>query len=259
MVFMEYRFVQLSIKEGIAWVKVNRPEKRNALCAQMLKELSEIFLGLDTNQDTRVIIFTGIGKTFIAGLDLEEMATMKPPAYMDFGSSMMQAAKKIREVSKPVIGAINGHAFGGGNLMAMACDLIIASENAQFGQQEINVGIFGGAYILPKLVGRCRAAEIVMLGENFSAPHALEMGLINRVVPGDLLEKVAEEMAQKLLAKPPLALKVAKKALLAGFNYDLEIAASYQIALMAVLYGGHDQREGMEAFLAKRSPHFTGE
>jgi enoyl-CoA hydratase/carnithine racemase len=256
---MEYRFVRLKIADGIARVTVNRPEKRNALCAQMLKELLEIFQDLNTSREAKVIIFTGIGKTFIAGLDLEEMATMKPPEYMEFGASMMQVGKTIREVSKPVIGAVNGHAFGGGNLMAMACDLIIASENAQFGQQEINVGIFGGGYILPKLVGRCRAAEIVMLGESFSAQEALKMRLVNRVVPPDQLEKTAEEMAQKLLAKSPLALKVAKKAMLAGFNYDIEIATSYQIALMAVLYGSHDQREGMEAFLAKRAACFTGE
>jgi enoyl-CoA hydratase/carnithine racemase len=186
------------------------------------------------------------------------MKAMKPPDYMEFGTLLMQAVKTIREVSKPVIGAINGHAFAGGNAMALACDLIIASEQAQFGQQEINVGIFGGAYILPKLIGRCRAAEMVMMGESFSAQDVLKMGLINRVVPPDQLEKGVEEIARKLLAKSSLALKVAKKALWAGFNYDLEMATSYQIALMATLYGSHDQREGMEAFLAKRPPNFSG-
>ena len=256
---MEYRFVQLKIADGIAMVIVNRPEKRNALCPQMIMELLEIFKHLDTNKDARVVIFTGVGKTFIAGLDLEEMVSMEPPAYMEFGASMMQVAKTIREISKPVIGVINGHAFGGGNAMVMACDLVIASEKAQFGQQEINVGIFGGAYILPKLVGRCRAAEIVMLGESFSAQEAFRMGLVNRVVPQDQLEREADEIAQKLLSKSSLALKVAKKAMLAGFNYDLEMATSYQIALMAILYGSHDQREGMEAFLAKRKPSFIGE
>jgi enoyl-CoA hydratase/carnithine racemase len=256
---MECQFLKVKIDGPIARVIVNRPEKRNALCTQLLKELLEIFQKLNTDKTIRVIIFTGSGKTFIAGLDLEEMAALTPPGYMEYGSLLMQGVKTIREVSKPVIGAINGYAYGGGNSMAMACDLIIASETAQFGQQEINVGILGGAYILPKLVGRCRAAEIVMLGESFSAQDALRMGLVNRVVSPDQLENAAAEMAQKLLAKSSLALAMAKKAMLVGFSHDLEVATSYQTALMAVLYGSHDQREGMEAFLAKRPPRFTGE
>jgi enoyl-CoA hydratase/carnithine racemase len=256
---MTHPFVQVKTEGALGWVTVNRPEKRNALCTPLLQELLEVFQGLDRDPAVRVILFTGSGKTFIAGLDLEEMAALAPPGYMKIGSLLMQVAKTIREVSKPVIGVINGHAYGGGNAMAMACDLILASEDARFGQQEINVGIFGGAYILPKLVGRCRAAEIVLLGESFSAQEALQMGLVNRVVPADQLERVAREMAQKFLTKSPLALAMAKKALLAGFNHDLDTATAYQTALMAVLYGSHDQREGMEAFLAKRPPRFTGQ
>lgn len=256
---MAYKFVQLKLDQEIAWVIVNRPQKRNALCSELLRELLDVFQRLSADKKIRVVAFTGTGKTFIAGLDLAEMAGMQPLEYMEYGTLLMQVVKTIREIPKPVIGAINGPAFGGGNAMAMACDLVIAAESAQFGQQEINVGIFGGAYILPKLVGRCRAAEIVMLGESFSALEALNMGLVNRVVPDDQLEKSVTEMAQKLLAKSPLALAVAKKAMLAGFNYDLEMATSYQISLMATLYGSRDQREGMEAFLAKRPAVFTGE
>jgi len=256
---MAYKFVQLKLDQEIAWVIVNRPQKRNALCSELLRELLDVFQRLSADKKIRVVAFTGTGKTFIAGLDLAEMAGMQPLEYMEYGTLLMQVVKNIREIPKPVIGAINGPAFGGGNAMAMACDLVIAAESAQFGQQEINVGIFGGAYILPKLVGRCRAAEIVMLGESFSALEALNMGLVNRVVPDDQLEKSVTEMAQKLLAKSPLALAVAKKAMLAGFNYDLEMATSYQISLMATLYGSRDQREGMEAFLAKRPAVFTGE
>jgi len=256
---MAYKFVQLKLDQEIAWVIVNRPQKRNALCSELLRELLDVFQRLSAYKKIRVVAFTGTGKTFIAGLDLAEMAGMQPLEYMEYGTLLMQVVKNIREIPKPVIGAINGPAFGGGNAMAMACDLVIAAESAQFGQQEINVGIFGGAYILPKLVGRCRAAEIVMLGESFSALEALNMGLVNRVVPDDQLEKSVTEMAQKLLAKSPLALAVAKKAMLAGFNYDLEMATSYQISLMATLYGSRDQREGMEAFLAKRPAVFTGE
>lgn len=256
---MEFKWLKV-IKDGeIARVIVNRPEKRNALCAQLLRELRTAFEALGADKGTRVIVFTGTGKTFIAGLDVQEMAALTPPGYMEYGSLFMHAVKTIREVSKPVIGAINGHAYGGGNSMAMACDLIIASETARFGQQEINVGILGGAYILPKLVGRCRAAEIIMTGEAFSAQDALRMGLVNRVVPPDQLEQAVEEMARKLLAKSSLSLAMAKKAMLVGFSHDLEVAAAYQTALMAVLYGSHDQREGMEAFLAKRPPRFTGE
>jgi len=255
---MGYKFLQVKTADNIGRVIVNRPEKRNALCAQLLKELLEAFQNLDSSGEANVIVFTGNGKTFISGLDLEEMKSMTPPDYMEYGALLMKAVKTIREVSKPVIGAINGHAFAGGNAMAMACDIIIASEQAQFGQQEINVGIFGGAYILPKLIGRCRAAEMVMMGESFSAREFLNMGLVNRVVPSDQLERAVEEISKKLLAKSPLALKIAKKSLLAGFNYDLEMATAYQVALMAVLYGSHDQREGMEAFLAKRPPNFLG-
>jgi enoyl-CoA hydratase/carnithine racemase len=256
---MEYGYIDLTkTDDGIATVKMNRPEKRNALCRELLTEVIDAFKALDQDQTVRVIIFTGTGKTFAAGADISAMTAMGPLDWQEYGSLLAYALNVVREAGKPVIGAVNGYAFGGGNALVLACDLVVAADSTKFGQQEINLGFFGGAYILPKLIGRCRAAEITMLGEAYSAQQALDMGLINKIVPLENLYEAAVDMARKLLPKSPIALRFAKESLRFGFVFDIDTAQAYQTALMSVMFGSADLKEGIQAFLQKRSPAFTG-
>lgn len=255
---MPYQYFELRIEDGIAWVYINRVDKRNALCRGLLEEAISLFQELDKDDKVRVIILTGNGKTFVAGADIQEMSAMNPVEYLDYGKVYGRLNAAVRENSKPVIGAINGVALGGGNILALSCDIIVAADNAKFALPEIHLGIFGGGALMPRVVGRYRASELVLLGEAYSANEAMEMGLVNKVVPLEELKPTVLEMANKIKAKSQLAVKLAKQAILSGFYYDFKSATEYQLALMAVLYGGHDQKEGMEAFLEKRAPVFTG-
>lgn len=157
-----------------------------------------------------------------------------------------------------MIGAVNGHALGGGNVMILSCDIIVASERAKFAVPEINLGIFGGASVLPRLVGRYQAAELVLLGEAYTAQKACEMGLVNRVVPPEEVIPTAQAIADGIRAKSPLAIRMAKRALTLGNQYEPGAASEMQLPIMSLLYSGHDQKEGMRAFFEKRAPEYTG-
>lgn len=255
---MTYKYLEYSVKEGVAWVVINRPEQRNALNKETLQELIDAFGAVDRDETVRAAVLTGNGKVFVGGADLREMADMTAFEYMEFGSVYAVLNKAIRENSKPVIGMANGHAMGGGNVLLLSCDMIVASERAKFALPEINLGIFGGAFLLPTLVGRFRAAELVLLGEAYSARQAQEMGIVNKVVPLEALESSVTELVGKIKVKSPSAVRMAKKALLAGLLHDINTAADMQLPLLALLYGGRDQKEGMNAFFEKRDPAFTG-
>jgi len=255
---MAYKYVDFKNDNGTAWVYINRPEQRNALCKELLIELVDVFKKIDKDDAIRVAVLTGTGKVFIGGADIKEMVDMTSFEYMEYGNLMYSLVNAIRENSKPVIGAANGHAFGGGNVVILASDMIVASENAKFSQPEIHLGIFGGSVLMAKLVGRYRAAEIAFLGERYSAQRAYEMGLVNKVVPDQSLEDEVKAIAEKIKAKSPLAIKFAKKAVLAGMLYDLNSAGDYQHSLLSMLYSGHDQKEGMRSFIEKTTPEFTG-
>lgn len=256
---MSYMFFEVKHEAQVAWVHINRTDKRNALCRSMLVEAAAIFQQLDADPDVRVIVLTGNGKTFVAGADITEMSTMGSLEYLDFSKLYTVLNSAIRDNTKPVIGAINGVAFGGGTILALSCDILIASEYAKFALPEIHLGIFGGGGLMPKLIGRYRAAEMILTGDAYSAEAAFNMGIVNKVVPAGELLAAAKELADKIKSKSPSAVRCAKQAILSGFYYDFHSATNYQQALMAALYGGHDQKEGMDAFLSKRIPQFTGQ
>lgn len=257
---MAYKNIDFSIKENVAWVYINRPEQRNALNSETMKELVEIFQAIDDNDDVRVAVFSGHGKVFIGGADLKEMSHLTALEYMEFGNTYIQLNKLIRENSKPVIGMVNGHALGGGNVVLLSCDMIIAVDKAKFGVPEINFGIYGGANVLPSMVGRQRAAELAYLGELYTAQRAYEMGIVNKVVPAEELLPTVEGVIKVICSKSPLAIKMAKKALNASarLQYDIATASELHLPMISILYSGHDQKEGMGAFLEKRDPVFTG-
>lgn len=255
---MDYQYIKYENDLGTAWVTINRPEQRNALNRETLLELIDVFQAIDKDDSVRVAILTGAGKVFVGGADLKELSVMSALDYLDYGNLYNVLNGAIRENSKPVIGAVNGHALGGGNVLILSCDIIVASERAKFAVPEINLGIFGGASVFPRIIGRYQAAELVFLGEAYTAQRAYELGIVNRVVAPEEVLSTATAFADKIKEKSPLAIRMAKRALTIGNTYEPGTASEMQLPLMSLLYSGHDQKEGMQAFFEKRTPNYTG-
>ncbi len=246
-------------EEGIGRIQLHRPEVLNALNLQLMEELVSALVSMDRDEGIRCILITGDRRAFAAGADNDEMsdATAVDMLLKD----QFAVWDRIRHISKPIIAAVSGYALGGGCELAMACDLIIASETAQFGQPEINIGVMpgaGGPQRLTRAVGKVRAMEMVLTGNPLRAEEALQAGLINRVVPEELLEDEALRMAREIAAKPPVAVRLAKKAVLKAMDTTLETGLAYEQMLFYLLFATEDQREGMQAFLEKRKPRFRG-
>jgi enoyl-CoA hydratase len=256
---LEYSSLLLTKESGVGIVTINRPKVLNALNIEVFCELYQLFTEIENDPDIRVIILTGAGKAFVAGVDILVMKDNNSVSIERFIKIARQAGDAIYNLNKPVIAAINGYAFGGGNELALACDLRIASESAQFGQQEINLGIVpgGGAMQkLPRLVGMAKAKEIVFTGEVFNAQTALEIGMINKVVPAEKLMDEAKALAQKLLNKSSVALAYAKKSMNSGTDMSLSSAMDMDESFFARCFSTEDQKEGIEAFIKKRKPIF---
>lgn len=248
--------------DGIGVITLNRPKALNALNAQLFAEFGRAIDEMAENEEVRVIIVTGSGsKAFAAGADISFMYPLNALEAREFVMSIRDTLLKLENLPKPTIAAINGLALGGGNELAMTFDLRIAEEHARFGQPEVNLGIIpgaGGTQRLPRLVGLTRAKELVFLGDSITAEEAYRIGLVNQVVPtGTSLEK-AKEVARKLIAKGPLALKMAKVAINVGTQLDLASALSYEAECISLLFASEDQKEGMQAFMERRPPQFKG-
>ena len=257
---MEYKNLLLSKEDGIGIVTINRPQVLNALNTEVYSELNEMFTEIEHDPEIRVVIITGAGdRAFAAGVDILEMKDKNSVDINRFITIARWAGDRVYNLSKPVIAAINGYAFGGGHELALACDLRIASEKAQFGQQEINVGVVPGGGAIPRLtqlVGMARAKEIVYTGDVIDAHNALQMGLINKVVPPERLMEEARALARKLLTKSSVTLSYAKKAFNTGADIDLPAALDLDESYFARCFATEDQKEGMEAFTEKRKPEF---
>lgn len=256
---MIYRNLTLTKEDGIGIVTIKPFKAVNLLNIDVFIELNNLFLDIEEDTDIRVVIITGSGKAFVSGVDITEMKDNSPVTIERFIKIAREAGDRIYHLSKPVIAAINGYAFGGGNELALACDLRIASENARFGQQEINFGIIpGGGAIqrLSRLVGMTKAKEIVYTGDVIDAKTALEIGFINRVVPHDKLMDEVRSLAQKLLGKSSIALAYAKKAFNTGSDMSLSAAMDLDECFFARCFSSEDQKEGMQAFIEHRKPEF---
>ena len=250
-------------KEGeVALVTVNRPRVLNALKSEVLKELSEAFVHLNGDQGVRVIILTGSGKAFIAGADILEMKDFTSEQAREFATLGHMTMDAIQNSEKPVIAAINGFALGGGFELALACDIILASETAKLGVPEVNLGLiqgFGGTQRLPRLVGKALAKELIFTADAIDAKRAYEMGIVNRVFsPGELLPE-AKKMAKKIAEKGPVALKLAKRAIDGGYNKELSRGCALEIDAFVECFTTSDGKEGMNAFLEKRKPVFKNQ
>ncbi len=228
----------------------------NVLSRPVLESLSSALSSAESDTSIRAVVLTSAAeKAFAAGADIREMAPLGPEEAHGHGGRGQALTRQIERLPLPVIGAVHGVCFGGGCEIALACDFLIASEDAQFGQPEINLGVmpgWGGTRRLPRRIGAARARRWILTGRPVSAPEALEAGLLDRVVPRTDLRAAALALADELASKPPLALAAAKYALLNALDPEVDEGLAYELDLWARLFGTDGQREGMRAFLEKR-------
>ncbi|MFH1382554.1 MAG: enoyl-CoA hydratase-related protein [Chloroflexota bacterium] len=259
---MGYLFLLYNKAEGIGVVTINRPKSLNALSTDVYGELFGLFQEIEDDTEVRAVILTGSGdKAFVAGADIVEMQPYNSVTARGFIDKARKASDRIYSLSKPTIATINGYALGGGLELAMCCDLRIATENAKFGQPEINLAIIpgaGGTQRLTRLVGMTRAKELIFTGDFIDAETALKIGLVNKVVPAAGLMIEARALAQKLLSKSSITLSLAKKAINTGAEMGLTAGLDVEAQCFALCFATEDQKEGMSAFLEKRKPQFKG-
>lgn len=248
-------FVLYEQKGNYAVVTINRPEALNALNSAVLEELAATFAAVDL-ETVRAIILTGAGqKSFVAGADIGEMSTLTPEEGEAFGKKGNDVFRMIETFPVPVIAAVNGFALGGGNELAMSCDIRICSENAMFGQPEVGLGItpgFGGTQRLARIINPGKAKELIYTASNIKAPEALAIGLVNAVYTIDELIPAAEKMAAKIARNAPIAVRACKKAINDGLQTDMDSALIIEEKLFGSCFKTEDQIEGMKAFLEKR-------
>lgn len=255
----DYQFILVERDERVGVVRLNRPDALNALSPDLMKELVEALENFDQDDAIGAIVLTGGEKVFAAGADIKRMAEASAVDMLLI--DQLARWDRIRKLHKPLIAAINGFALGGGCELAMMCDIIIAGENARFGQPEINIGVIpgaGGTQRLTRAVGKAKAMELILTGRQFTAREALEMGLINQVVPLEVTIQEAKAMAKTIAEKPPIAVRLAKEAILKAFDTTIEGGLDYERKLFYLLFASADQKEGMRAFMEKRSPVWQG-
>jgi enoyl-CoA hydratase len=256
---MSEDFVKVEVRGPLALVGLNRPDKLNALSPEVLSALADTFETLSVNEEVRVIVLHGDQRAFAAGADIQAMAKASPVDILEGGTRDYWL--RIWAIDKPVIAAVAGYAFGGGCELAMGCDLILAAESARFAQPEIKLGIMpgaGGTQRLARAVGLHRAMEMILTGEPISAREAFAAGLVNQVVPNERLLDAAIELAETIAARPPVAVRLARQALHFGFERTMQEGLELERRNYRMLYDTQDQKEGMAAFLEKRTPDFKG-
>jgi enoyl-CoA hydratase len=259
---MSFENLLIDREDAVATVTINRPRVLNALSTQTLDELRRAILELKYDERVRAVILTGAGdKAFIAGADVNELAVQTPASGREHAMIGQHVLDLIEHMGKPVIAAINGYALGGGCELAMACTIRIAADTAKLGQPEINLGIipgYAGTQRLARMVGRGRALELLLTGDQITAHEAHRLGLVNRVVPGADLLPQAKALAASLAAKAPIAIRYILDAVHAGLEMPFPQAQIFEATLFGLVASTDDMREGTRAFLEKRKPDFKG-
>jgi enoyl-CoA hydratase len=252
--------IEIRKSDGLAYLVINRPELRNALNKETLNEMMEALEILAADDETGCVVFTGSGeKSFAAGADIRQLKSRTALDVFNLGG-MQQVYDYIEAYDKPTIAMVNGYALGGGCELAMACDIRIASENAKFGLPELNLSIIpsaGGTQRLARLVGKGAAMDMILRGKIIDAKEAYRIGLVSEIASIEELQEKTEEAAGQILSKGPLAVKLAKLAVHAGFDADQKTGLVIEKLAQAVLFSTDDKNEGTSAFLEKRKPQFT--
>ncbi|OGO30538.1 MAG: hypothetical protein A2Z29_11200 [Chloroflexi bacterium RBG_16_56_11] len=257
---MTYRTILYEKADGIAKVTLNRPDKLNALNSTVYNELYDAFTSIENDPEVRVVVITGAGeRAFAAGSDVAEMEKMGPIEAQQFMATIRKTSDYLYSLTRPTIAAIHGYALGGGCELSMCCDLRICSEKARFGQPEITLGLIPGAsgtQRLPRLIGAAKAKEMIFLGDMIDAATALNLGLVNKVVPVEKLMDEAMAWAKKLAGWSGPVLAMAKLAINTGLDTDIASGISVETRCNALCFATEDQKEGMNAFLNKRKAEF---
>jgi enoyl-CoA hydratase len=255
--------VKVEVRDSIAIITIDRPKVLNALNAQTVGEIGEAFEQVRNDDAVRAVILTGGGeKAFVAGADINELATMNPITGKETAERGQRVFTAIERFPKPVIAAVNGFALGGGCELALACHIRIASEKAQLGLPEVTLGIipgYGGTQRMARLLGKGKALELICTGDRIPADEAERIGLVNKVVPADQLMAVAEEMAKKIASRGPVAIRAAIEAVMIGSDMPQDAGLVLEATLFGLLASTSDMKEGMGAFLEKRQAKFTGQ
>ena len=257
---MVYKNIRVSVADGVAVLTFDRPEVRNALNLETVREGEVALTDLAADAAVGALIVTGAGdKAFVSGADISDLRERtRDDGLAGINSSFFAAVERF---PRPTIAAVNGDALGGGCELALACDLRIAAETAKFGQPELGLGIIPGAGAtqrLPRVVGLGRAKHLILTGESIDAAQALAIGLVSAVVPAGELHTKAQDLARRVLRQGPLAARLAKVAMNASMRVDLDSGLLIETLAQALCYQSDDKQEGMTAFLEKRKPHFTG-
>ncbi|MFN0181577.1 MAG: enoyl-CoA hydratase/isomerase family protein [Gemmatimonadales bacterium] len=259
---MAYPTLLFDVRDGIAFITVNRPDKLNALNAQVITDLGLAVDHVRHSAEIRAVILTGAGpKAFVAGADISEFQNLSGVAARRLSAKGSGIFRSIEKSPKPYIAAVNGFALGGGCELAMACHIRLASEAAKFGQPEVKLGIppgYGGTIRLPRLIGKGRAIEILTTGSMIDAAEALRIGLVNRVHPADQLLAEAEKLARAIVANAPLAVAACLELATAQEALHMDDALALESSAFGTLFGTADAVEGTRAFLEKRPPTFQG-
>jgi enoyl-CoA hydratase len=257
-----FKNILYEVREGAAWITINRPDKLNALNRTTMEEIAAAARRALADPEVAVLVLTGAGeKAFVAGADIKEMSSMSSVEAQEFGKFLQDSLDILERASKPVIAAVNGFALGGGCELAMACHVRLASENAKFGQPEVNLGLIpgaGGTQRLQRLVGRGRAMDLILSGDMIDAAEAQRIGLANRIFAADELQAGVEGYVKILKKKSPIALARAIEAIVAGGEIPQAEAMRLEAGLFGLSFATEDMKEGTQAFLEKRKAAFKG-
>lgn len=256
-------YIEIKVQDRVGIMTVTRPEALNALNTEVLNDLDKAINEVEGNKDIDVVVLTGAGRSFVAGADISEMKDYRAIEGKSFSDMGNRVFMKLENLEKPVICAVNGFALGGGCELAMSCDIRLASEKAKFGQPEVGLGItpgFGGTQRLPRLIGTARAMELIFTARTISAVEAKEIGLVNAVYPPEQLMEKAIEMAMSITSQAQVAVRQSKRCIQKGSQTDISTGVSYEAESFGLCFSTADQKEGMNAFLEKRTEkNFVGE
>jgi len=259
---MAYQTLLFDVRDGIAFVTINRPDKLNALNDQVMAELGQAADRIASDDAIRGVILTGAGpKAFVAGADIADLAKQGPFDGKARALRGQGVLRRLETCGKPVVAAVNGFALGGGCELAMACHIRIASDSAKFGQPEVKLGIapgYGGTQRLPRLVGKGRALQLILTGEMIDAAEAYRIGLVNKVVPAAELAAESEKLLRGILAMGPLAVRLSLEAVERGLDMSMDEGLLLEANHFGLLAATADMKEGLTAFLEKRAPKFAG-